>query len=110
MTYTIEEQIAEVKRELAHRRNVYPEFVASKRITQEAADRRIAVMEGMLQTLTASKGMLLSLCWLVGLKDERPADYEEQKPLAWGAARLSIKEANKAFGIGSVHQPLNTKI
>jgi hypothetical protein len=33
------------------------------------------------------------LIWLVGLKDERPADYEEQKPLAWAAARAAIAKA-----------------
>ena len=41
--------------------------------------------------ICAAPDLLLALSWLVGLHDERPADYEEQKPLAWAAARAAIK-------------------
>lgn len=47
----LEEQIAEVQRELGMRRKVYPRFVAAGKITQDAADRRVAVLEAVLETL-----------------------------------------------------------
>jgi hypothetical protein len=50
-TFSIEAQIAEVKRELALRRNVYPKFVASKRLTELAADRQIAALNAVLVSL-----------------------------------------------------------
>lgn len=46
--------------------------------------------------IAAAPDMLLALIWLVGLKDGRPHDYEEQKPLAWGAARAAIARATGA--------------
>jgi len=40
-----------VRRELALRERVYPSFVAKKRLIQEKADRHMAVMRAVLQTL-----------------------------------------------------------
>jgi hypothetical protein len=51
MTYTIDEQIAEVRRELGMRHQVFPRFVDSKRITQAQADERIALLEAVQETL-----------------------------------------------------------
>jgi len=48
---TMHDQIAEVGRELGIRRNVYPKFVASGRLTQAEADRHIARLEAAYQTL-----------------------------------------------------------
>lgn len=48
----IDDQIAEVKREIGMRRHVYPRFVDQKRITQSQADERITVLEAVLDTLT----------------------------------------------------------
>ncbi len=44
-------QIAEVERELAMRKAVYPRWVADRRITQAAADARTIAMEAVLATL-----------------------------------------------------------
>lgn len=52
---SIDEQIAEVKRELAMRRNAYPGFVRSGRLTQEKADQQTARLLAVLHTLMASK-------------------------------------------------------
>ena len=38
---------AEVMREIQMRRRVFPRWVAAGRLTQDAADRRIAVMEAI---------------------------------------------------------------
>lgn len=51
MTVSIEDQIREVAREIAMRRNVYPKWVEGKRMKQEAADRQIANMEAVIETL-----------------------------------------------------------
>ena len=45
------DQIAEVKRELALRRNVYPQFVARGKMDQSEADDHLQRMAGVLQTL-----------------------------------------------------------
>lgn len=48
---TIEDQIKAVEREISMRRRVYPNWVASKRMSQEKADKEIAAMEAVLETL-----------------------------------------------------------
>lgn len=49
--YSLKDQIAEVGREIGLRKNVYPKFVASKRMTQAEADWHIARMEAAYRTL-----------------------------------------------------------
>lgn len=44
---TFAAKLAEVRRELALRRRVYPDRVATRRMRQEEADRLIAVMEAI---------------------------------------------------------------
>jgi hypothetical protein len=44
-------QLAEVEREVALRRRVYPRWVADGRMKQAAADRQIATMEAVAETL-----------------------------------------------------------
>lgn len=50
------EQIAEVERELEYRRRVYPRLVAAGKIGQDKADRHVAGMTAVLQTLQALRG------------------------------------------------------
>lgn len=50
---SLDEQIKEVRREIGLRRRVYPQFVASGRITQAKADKQMAAMEAVLETLEA---------------------------------------------------------
>lgn len=52
---TIEEQIAEVEREIAMRRRVYPRLVEIKKTSQAKADRQLAVLEAVLATLQQLK-------------------------------------------------------
>jgi hypothetical protein len=47
LTITIDQQLAEVRREIGMRRHVYPRFVESKRLTQAQADERIAILEAV---------------------------------------------------------------
>lgn len=49
--YSLATQIAEVERELAMRRQVYPGLVNSRAKRQAEADMQIAIMEGVLATL-----------------------------------------------------------
>ena len=51
MTIPIEQQIAEVARELAMRRNVYPGLVARGKMRAAEADLCTARMEAVLDTL-----------------------------------------------------------
>ena len=51
MPISLEQQIKCVGREIGLRRNVYPKFIISGRITQEKADYEIAAMEAVLATL-----------------------------------------------------------
>lgn len=50
---SLKDQKDEVGREVGLRRNVYPRWVASGKLTQVAADRQIANMEAAYQTLKA---------------------------------------------------------
>ena len=51
----LDQQIAEVKRELGMRRHVYPRFVQGGRISQTQANERIALLEAVLETLEQLK-------------------------------------------------------
>jgi len=48
---TIEQQIAEVGRELGLRRNVYPQFIARGKMSQQEADEHMARLEAVYTTL-----------------------------------------------------------
>lgn len=52
---TLDEQIKSVGREIGLRRNVYPRFILSKKITAEKAEYEIACMEAVYATLKALK-------------------------------------------------------
>lgn len=58
---TIEDQIKAVEREISMRRRVYPNWVASKRMSQEKANKEIKNMEAVLETLkeVQKQGQLL---------------------------------------------------
>jgi hypothetical protein len=53
---SIDRQIAAVRNEISLRRHVYPRWVAGGRMTQEEADRRIAEMEAVRETLERLRG------------------------------------------------------
>jgi hypothetical protein len=53
---TIEEQIAEVERELELRRRNYPRWVEAKKMSQNASDLHMRRMENVLATLRAVRG------------------------------------------------------
>lgn len=55
MKYGIEQQIACVERELRYRRQLYPRRVAEGKLEQWAADKQIALMVAVLETLLAVK-------------------------------------------------------
>lgn len=55
MTVSIDDQIKAVGRELGMRRNVYPKFITSQRITPEKAAQEIAAMEAVYETLKRIK-------------------------------------------------------
>ena len=48
----IDEQIAEVRREIAFRERAYPKWVAEKRMSAEQAKRQIGVMQEVLRVLS----------------------------------------------------------
>jgi hypothetical protein len=49
---TVSEQIAELKRELAMRLRLYPQWVESGRMAQVTADRQLARLVAAVQTLS----------------------------------------------------------
>jgi hypothetical protein len=55
MKIPLAEQIKCVERELALRRSAYPKWVAIQRMTQTTADRELAAMAAVLETLKALK-------------------------------------------------------
>jgi len=63
-----------------------PGFIPAKPVSELADNARL---------MAAAPSLALALAWLVGLKDNRPSDYEEQKPLAWAAARAALAQIGK---------------
>jgi hypothetical protein len=53
MNITHEQMLAELRRELAMRQRVYPSWVQQGKITQVAADHRIAVMASLIELVEA---------------------------------------------------------
>lgn len=51
MTVTLPEMVKEAERELALRRNVYPKWIKSGRLSQEKADQQITVMAAIVEYL-----------------------------------------------------------
>lgn len=49
--YSLKSQIAEVEREIAMRRKVYPSRVAARVMSQGEADLQLGLMESVLETL-----------------------------------------------------------
>lgn len=54
MTVLVRDQIACVRRELAMRKAVYPRQVAAGRMTQETADKELAAMQAVHDTICAT--------------------------------------------------------
>ena len=55
MNYSLDEQIAEVNRELALRANVYPKMIEAGRLTKQKAERQTLLLRAALGTLMAAK-------------------------------------------------------
>ena len=53
---TLDDQIAAVKREIAMRERVYSRQVFNRKMTQKTADRELALMRAVLETLTGLRG------------------------------------------------------
>lgn len=51
MTYTLEQQVAAVRREIKLREQVYPRMVASARMKPEKSVYELGVMRAVLETL-----------------------------------------------------------
>jgi hypothetical protein len=47
--YTVEEKLAEVRRELGMRRRIYPVMTGNDHLASEEANRRIRIMEEIAQ-------------------------------------------------------------
>lgn len=56
--YSIEEQIACVKREIGLRERLYPRWVAMRKMSQTKADEEINAMRAALATLERISGMV----------------------------------------------------
>ncbi len=55
--FTARELAREAEKEIAYRRFVYPRLVDSKKMTPQAADRRLAMMEEIADQLNAQAEM-----------------------------------------------------
>ena len=59
--FTADDKLKAIEREIGYRRHVYPRRVMDKKMTQELADKQIAVMEAIAEDYrtAASKERLL---------------------------------------------------
>ncbi len=55
MAVSIDDQIACVEREIRMREQVYPRWIAQRKLTQPTADKQIAGMKAVLDTLQTVK-------------------------------------------------------
>jgi hypothetical protein len=70
MTVSLEDQIKCVRRELAMRQRVYAQWVTNGRMKQEAADKELAAMQAVHDTLcAASDGGFGDKTWRPGRRD-----------------------------------------
>lgn len=60
-TFTFEQKLEAVRRELKYRRRVYPRRIENKQMTQALADEQIAIMEAIAEDMEkeAAKERLL---------------------------------------------------
>lgn len=98
-TYTLDEQIAELRRELGHRPRVFSRWVSDGRMTQQQADERMGRLQAAVKTLE-------------GLRDEQRAKvYAAPSPATPPTAQPvevpldGESEERRAF---EVHAPMNT--
>lgn len=56
-TVTLDQQIAEIKREIAIRKNVYPKWVSAGKMRQAEADHAIAALTAALHTVMRAAGI-----------------------------------------------------
>lgn len=70
--------------------NTYHRVIGSAPIQSYMPATREKAIEHWRNMGQAERDCAAALSWLVGLKDERPADYAEQKPFAWAAARAAL--------------------
>lgn len=49
MSWSAQDKLAELEREIAMRKRVYPREVQADRMTQDQADRRLSIMEAIAQ-------------------------------------------------------------
>lgn len=57
LDYSIDEQVAEVERELHLREELYPKWVLARKMTQSRADRQIGLMRAVLVNMKRLKEM-----------------------------------------------------
>jgi hypothetical protein len=55
MKFTLDQQLAEVRREIEMRRRVYASWVRNGKMRQDAADRQIACMEAVHETVRQAR-------------------------------------------------------
>lgn len=48
-TYTAAEKLRELRREIGQRENVYPRLVAAGKLTQQKADRQMAILRAIAE-------------------------------------------------------------
>ena len=77
MSIPLQEQIACIRREHALRTRVYPNLVATKRMTQAWADYQIEAMQAVLATLEQLQGSHESL--MPGLFDRTEVPHEAER-------------------------------
>ncbi len=53
---TLDDQIASVRREIALRERVYPRQVSNGRMSRQSAERELALMQSVLETLISLRG------------------------------------------------------
>ena len=76
--FTLDQKIAEIKRELSTRRRVYPEWIITRRLTKQQAEDRLGIFEEILQDLQQRKEQNEGSQSSLFIKSENPT-YADNK-------------------------------
>ena len=81
MTPTLEEQIAELRREIGLRERVYPGWIAAKKMKADQAERSMARIKAALETLEGLSGDgVCSLAKIAASLRQREAHFHGAQP------------------------------
>lgn len=104
MTFSTEDKLKCLRREIALRKSAYPKWIGSGRMTEEVAEREIAAMESILldvQRVPILKEVILSMTVamreMFSIAEELQAHLEQPAHPAFAKAKAVLAKVKEAL-------------